>query len=599
MINRSRRTYGQDFHYEIARFRSAARDNIRKFMEKYLYIRTKRGTLSPLRFNPVQDYYWQTVESTLREQRPLRKIYLKYRQVGWSTLWSGFIFANAYNRDNIDALVVAHLRERTTKLFQMHRLFLECLPTELQLPLERSSKQELIWQLSRSSIALATAGTTAAGRGGTVQFVHASEAAYYPHLFEFLGALQQAVPDIPESAVILETTANGTGNEFHALWNAAIAGEVGFEPHFVEWMRDPECSLPFPNINAREEFLASLDNDLRERMLHYNLSAEQINWYQRTLITKCQGDEVLMQQEYPCDPTEAFISSGTPIFPPKLTERYRMMCRPGKLYDPTIVFTSMDDLVEAPDLVRNKDVYLEIWKPPRPGNHYLISADCSEGLVGGDYSCAYVFDIYSLDMCAELHGLLDPDQFARILARLGNLYNGALLAPETHGAGLSVLNILKDIYWNIYQWRILDGYGFKITNRLGWETNVHSRAVMLTEAKRVYRARVEDPDFIPSLALIDEIRTFVMSNLASKPIAASGCHDDRVMAWAIGIITSLQELASSPLGMTYTNDHIPSPADDSNLSVKDLLNAIKRPDFFGHIPSPNDLPHKTHINYEE
>lgn len=592
--NRYRRKHGSDLQL-LDEFRAAGRRNPRAFIEKKLHIRTKAARLELLQFNESQCKLWEYREKCLAQSMPFYPLILKRRQNGTSTWGNGVIFEESYCNDNIDALIVAHLKERAEALFEMQHLFLKCLPTELQMPLSKAGKGVLKWDHNNSKISIATAGTSAAGRGGTVQRALLSEAAFYPNLLLLLGALEQAIPELPDSMLIMESTANGTGNEFHALWKAAntgkwigdewIRGDVRYIPIFLEWFKDAECMVP---LASDRTYAALLDQafsqypELKERQAHYNLSTRHLLWYWNTLVDKCHGDELLMQQEYPCDPDEAFISSGQPIFPMQLTGEYRQLTRPGKLYDPTISDWSRGfaGLVPAEDLKRNADTYLEIWEEPKASKHYLISADGAEGMEGRDYSVAYIFDMVSMNIVGELHGHIEPGEFARLLAKLGTLYNRAVVAPETHGAGVAVLSALKDCYWNIYQWRKMDQYGLKITNSLGWDTNIQSRQVMIAEARRMYRERRGDAQFIPSQALIDEIKTFVISNLAMKPVAASGCHDDRVMAWMIGVITCLQEVGSMPnTGLITTSDSRISP--QARRDTTDLIDLISNPKWTG------------------
>ena len=50
--------------------------------------------------------------------------------------------------------------------------------------------------------------------------------------------------------------------------------------------------------------------------------------------------------------------------------------------------------------INNPKGYVEIWQQPQLGSTYSIGADVAEGLVNGDFSCAYVgnsdFDIVAI-----------------------------------------------------------------------------------------------------------------------------------------------------------------------------------------------------------
>ena len=63
-----------------------------------------------------------------------------------------------------------------------------------------------------------TAGTRDVGRSKTLQPFHGSEVAFWPNARTHFAGVLQAVPDLPGSEIILESTANGAGGEFHGRW---------------------------------------------------------------------------------------------------------------------------------------------------------------------------------------------------------------------------------------------------------------------------------------------------------------------------------------------------------------------------------------------
>jgi hypothetical protein len=50
---------------------------------------------------------------------------------------------------------------------------------------------------------------------------HGSEVAFWPNPASHFAGVVQAVPDEPETEIILETTANGVGGEYHERWQQA------------------------------------------------------------------------------------------------------------------------------------------------------------------------------------------------------------------------------------------------------------------------------------------------------------------------------------------------------------------------------------------
>lgn len=549
------RTYNKSGLSKSDRFREYYAKHPRKFIEKYCKIRTKKpgAPIELMQLKASQIQVLDKIQEQVDANKPIRLVILKSRQVGISTLVAAYVFGSCYNQNNMEAMVMAHEKDVTTNLFRTYRRYLEQLPSELQIPLERSNKEELIWKPTNTLIKVGTAGTKQTTRSRTIQWFHGSEAAFYQDLKTTRQAMEGSVPLLPGCGIIWETTAFGTGGDFHNLWLEAAETDTAYEQLFLEWFRDEDCQRePFASQRDQDEYLERIfakKPGLADRMEHYRLTPRQIGFYYETCRDKFGGDELLMATEYPCDPDEAFVATGQPVFPTHLTQKYKLKTRRGRVYDPTYPFKPLDMAKESEALEPNKHSYLEVWVPPQPKRQYVISVDSAAGLQTSDYTCAYVFDILSQNICAELHGKIEPRSAADMVISLAELYSGAMIAPENDGLGAAVLSHIKDRYFNIYQWRRLDGFGWKTTNILGWETTEQSRLEMIATARRLYAERVADAgDFIPAKMLIHELGTFVNSSLLknNKAVADKGCSDDRVMAWCIGISVCMQEIQCRP-----------------------------------------------------
>jgi hypothetical protein len=77
---------------------------------------------------------------------------------------------------------------------------------------------------------MAAGAAEGAGRSSTAPLLHASEAAFWASLLEQMAALMQTIPDIDGTEIIIETTGDQFGDEFHQLWRRAEAGESEFLP---------------------------------------------------------------------------------------------------------------------------------------------------------------------------------------------------------------------------------------------------------------------------------------------------------------------------------------------------------------------------------
>jgi hypothetical protein len=111
-------------------------------------------------------------------------------------------------------------------------------------------------------------------------------------------------------------------------------------------------------------------------------------------------------------------------------------------------------------------------------------------------------------------------------------YNNAVLAVERNNHGHTVLNVLKHQLCcpNLYEHRDYDAKR-GIRSKLGWDTNVKSKPIMIDEIVR----GIEDGHVtVWSRELLSECMTYVRNDRGGTG-AESGCHDDRVMAMAIAL----------------------------------------------------------------
>lgn len=226
------------------------------YIEQNLMIQDKAGRLVPLIFNPLQRQLYDEIRRQQQEGRPVRVIILKARQIGFSTAVAALFYQRAATAPNTQAMIVAHKAAASTNIFNKSKLFWDCSPHDIR-PMKRTSNaHELLFENPsnkpeekardpglRSRIRIETAGNREAGRSATLQLLHLSELAYWPYAAETLASLMQAVPPLPETMVIIESTANGVGGAFYQEWRRAKQGESGFTPLFFPWWAHAEYRM--------------------------------------------------------------------------------------------------------------------------------------------------------------------------------------------------------------------------------------------------------------------------------------------------------------------------------------------------------------------
>jgi len=483
------------------------RNDPRSWIEANLWLRSKEQRMVPFRLWPVQAHWY--------ERRTRWDMILKARQLGFTSLICALYFADTVLRPNTASVMVAHDLDSAERIFQIVRLFWERLPEEERQRIGEPrylNRRELYWPSLDSRFWVGTAGSVASGRGHTVNNLHCSEVAYWPHPEKTLAGLTEAVP--MSGRVVIESTANGVGNYFHDIWLAAKQGQNSFRPCFYEWWWDRGYRLEGPPLGE----LTEEEQQLKQA---HGLDDDQLRW-RREKMRQLRDS---YPAEYPENDTHCFLASGRCCFEISalLTARARIAGEPK----PETVLHLSDREGHSLSL---SPARLLIWRPPEQGRKYVVGADVGEGLTHGDPSAACVLDRKSGEQVAELHGRIAPGRFAQLLAGLGQLYRGAEIAVESNGHGYATLDTLHNTleYAPLFRYRRYDQSG-ETGETLGWPTNARTKPLMLDE---LAEAVAEGHLLIHSEGLIDECLTFITTDSGSRE-AQPGKHDDRVIAAAI------------------------------------------------------------------
>lgn len=275
--------------------------DMEKFAPKCLRIRAKSGKTVPFMFNRAQAY----IHARLEEQRArigrVRALILKGRQQGCSTYVGARYYRKTTLATGIRTFILTHEDAATQNLFEMVNRYHEHCPDGVRPSTGAANAKELFFDQLDSGYKVGTAGTKGVGRSSTIQLFHGSEVAFWPHADTHAAGVLQAVPDEPDTEVILESTANGFGNLFHQKWTDAERGIGDYIAIFVPWYWQEEYRKPVPKgfTKTAEEI---------EYAEAYELDDEQIAW-RRNKIAELK-DANLFKQEYPATATEAFQMSG-------------------------------------------------------------------------------------------------------------------------------------------------------------------------------------------------------------------------------------------------------------------------------------------------
>lgn len=532
--------------------------NTKKYIENFLYIKKKDTEVALLKINQPQQKFYDVLKRQSEAGKPMRVIILKARQMGFSTLTEAILFKRTATRANVTSGIIAHKDDATTNLFNMSKLYLQELPEQLKPETRASNAKEIIFDNRtgtglRSKIKCMTAGGDGVGRSDTFQNLHLSEVSSWNNAKEILDGLLQAVPNKPDTLVVIESTAKGY-DYFKELWDKACAGENDFEPLFCAWWELDEYRMPADNIVLTEE-----EKELKKL---YNLDDEQIAWRRWCIRNNCGGDINTFKQEYPACPEEAFLASGECIFDKDIVisqiERNRPLISGWKRgefeYKKTILpvrnangeVVATEKKISDICFVEKENGLITIHEEPQVRTNkqgevtemrqYSIGGDTA-GL-GDDYYTAKVVGNDNLQTAATLHKQrIDEDKYADQLYCLGWYYHWALIGIETNYSYVPTRELAELNYPNLYQRERLDTTYKEMQKVLGFETNKTTKQVILQALIVAVR---DNPATECDINTLKEMLTFVRKE-NGKQEAQEGYHDDLVMAKAIANFVATQQ----------------------------------------------------------
>jgi hypothetical protein len=182
----------------------------------------------------------RSVADDINNDRPVRYIILKARQIGMSTMIEGLMFMFSVLIPRMNGKVVSHEADSNEHLLRITKTYFENFwGANWVLTPNSYAANKIGWKENSSRITVATAKNKEAARSQTVRFIHGSEVAFWPDPGSLTMSLFNTLPRQPLTFFFLESTANGVGDYFHTTWKAAKEGEVEYKPLFFAWWQHP------------------------------------------------------------------------------------------------------------------------------------------------------------------------------------------------------------------------------------------------------------------------------------------------------------------------------------------------------------------------
>lgn len=499
--------------------------NTKKYIEEYVKIRNKKSKIVPLKFNEPQLKYYNIIKSLKEQGKPIRIIILKARQLGFSTATEGIFFKETVTKSNINTAIVAHKEDSTRNLFNMSKLMYDQLPDAIKPSKKASNAQELVFDNDngtglKSKIKCFTAGGTGIGRSDTLNNLHLSELAFWTgDKKETLTGLLQAVPNDPDTMVVIESTANGF-EYFKELWDNSVAGKNDFVPVFIGWNELIDYQMPYTGFELTKE-----EKELQKT---FGLTLEQLTWRRWCIANNCGNDIQQFKQEYPITPEEAFISTGKCYF-----EQEKIIKRMQEVKDIKPVMQGYFDYdynglrIINIRWIEDKEGAIKIYEKPKKYYPYVLAGDTAGE--GSDYFIGQVLDNTDGSQVAVLRQELDEISYTRQMYCLGMYYNKALIGIESNYSTFPIQELERIKYPKQYIRITEDKYTKKKEKSFGFKTTSISRPRILGQLQAIIKESIE---LLVDTETLREGLTFI-KNEKGRAEAQVGYHDDLIMALAI------------------------------------------------------------------
>ena len=354
---------------------------------------------------------------------------------------------------------------------------------------------------------------------------------------------------------------NGNGEDFlFKLFQQAKRSAVSLKPHFYSWRDDPRrtWAMDEKTLEGPRCILATK----REVWPWYDNAKAQY------MIDNPDRDEMAFKAQYPETEDEAFYISSDSRFDNKVLSGMELAAKRQPSGKTGLLQMDNDDLVFHEN---GRVGHLRLYEAPDPDGAYVIGVDPAGGHASSDYStmqCCrlwqrdpiaikatverlgydrpptvdgtnafdFVETLAILEQVATYQARCEPTVLANQAMRLGKWYNNALVVVESISHGGTVIEHMKQEYWNLYREERTEKFADEESERIGFwpqagkqTVAVDNLAAWLANAWLIMR----DP------ATLKELKTFgyqVTNGGAVKLGAPSGMHDDLVDSLSLVVV---------------------------------------------------------------
>ena len=342
-----------------------------------------------------------------------------------------------------------------------------------------------------------------------------------------LTGLLQAVPNTPDTMVVIESTANGF-EYFKELWDDAVAGKNDFVPIFIGWNELQEYKMTYTGFELTKE-----EKELQKT---YGLTLEQLTWRRWCIANNCGNDIEQFKQEYPINPEEAFISTGKCYFDKQnIINRIQEVkdIKPVKQGYFSYKYNGLKIL--SYEWIEDREGPIKIYEDVKKGYPYVLSGDTAGE--GSDYFTGHVLNNTNGKQVAVIKQEFDEIEYTRQMYCLGKYYNNALIGIEANYTTYPIQELERLQYPKQYVREKEDTYTKKHDKAYGFKTTSITRPLILGELQTIMKELIE---LIVDVDTLKEGLTFI-KNEKGRAEAQQGYHDDLIMGLAIAYYIRTQQ----------------------------------------------------------
>jgi hypothetical protein len=525
-----------------------------------ILIKNKEGGVDiNFRLNNGQKKLLKELMRMFNANIPIRIILLKARQWGGSTLVQIFMFwIQARHKINWNSLIAAHIQQAAINIRTMLKKAVTSYPIEPLTLRVFESTQNVKYIPERSNrITIGSMEKPDSIRSEDLAMAHLSEVGLWKKTEgkkpeDMIQSILGTIDTIPQTVVVLESTAKGVGNFFHTTWlEAKRTGS--YTPVFIAWFEIDRYKTDFETPEDRISFWKTLTKEELE-LWGYGAALEQINWY-RTKLAGYNGNRVVMCSEFPSNDIEAFQSTGQRFFSVDVVQRARKFVKP-----PLYVGDVYADAQKGPESIKNVEIRkansgnLSVWVEPEQyedvsyRNRYCVSLDIGGRSKESDDSVIKVWDRFWMmeggqpELVACWAGHIDFDHLAWKAVQLCLVYDNAFFIPEINkmredtsafDEGDQFYTLVDEIighYHNIFCRTTPEQIKAQIPKVYGFHMNAQTKPMVLSSLNAAYR---DDAIINHDSRSMDQADSFENKG-NGKTGAVEGAHDDHVIADALG-----------------------------------------------------------------